>query len=221
MAGILKDRRQAGRILAQQLRQYAHRRDCIVLALPRGGVVVADEIAQELGLPLDVLLVRKLGVPFQPELAMGAIASGGVVVWNREVLQELAVPEAEIQAVVSRENQELARREKIYRAGRPLPEIRDKVVLLVDDGIATGSTMEAAISALTELQAKRIVVAAPVAPRSTILRLQQKADDVIYIMAPEPFLAISRWYDEFPQVSDQEVQKILAGTREHTNSPLT
>lgn len=207
--GPIKDRTSAGRDLADQLRQYAGRDDVIVLALPRGGVPVAFEIAQALNAPLDLMLVRKLGTPGQEELAMGAIAMGGVRVLNEDIVAALHISAAAIEEEAAKEQQELEHRQQIYRGDRPLPEFRDKCVLLIDDGIATGATVRVAIQALRQQQPARIVVATPVAPPDTVERLRREADEVICLATPEPFMAISMWYQHFPQTSDEEVKALL------------
>jgi putative phosphoribosyl transferase len=204
------DRVEAGREVAANLRRYAGRQDVVVLALPRGGIPVAFEVAQELGAPLDVVVVRKLGVPEQPELAMGAIASGGVSILNDDVVRAAAVSREAIEEVAAREGEELARRERLYRGQRPPPAIEGKVVILVDDGLATGSTMLAAIRALRRQRPAAIVVAAPIAPPETCEELHGEADDVVCVRTPEPFLAIGAWYERFPQVSDEEIRDLLA-----------
>ena len=204
------DRVEAGRELAAGLREYAGRDDVVVLALPRGGIPVAFEVARELGAPLDVILVRKLGLPEQPELAMGAIASGGVRILNEDVVRATAVSRETIEEVAAREGEELARRERLYRGERPPPAIEGKVAILVDDGLATGSTMLAAIGALRRQRPARIVVAAPIAPPETCEELRREADDVVCVRTPEPFLAIGAWYERFPQVSDDEIRNLLA-----------
>ncbi|MEW6208556.1 MAG: phosphoribosyltransferase [Acidobacteriota bacterium] len=203
------DRSEAGRLLAAKLTAYAGRKDTIVLALPRGGVPVAFEVASRLKLPLDVFVVRKLGVPGQEELAMGAIATGGVRVLNDDVVRALRISDEEIAAVEAEEKQELERRERVYRGDRPSLEVRNRTVIVVDDGIATGTTMRAAIAALRKLGPARIVVAVAVAPRSTCEELESEADEVACVMAPEMFYAISLWYDHFPQTSDKEVRELL------------
>jgi erythromycin esterase-like protein/adenine/guanine phosphoribosyltransferase-like PRPP-binding protein len=211
-----RDRHDAGRTLAEHLRAYANRDDAIVLALPRGGVPVGYEVAEALNLPLDIFLVRKLGVPGHEELAMGAIASGGVRVLNDDVIQSLRIPEAAIDAVAAMEQRELARRERLYRGSRPAPEIRGRTVILVDDGIATGSTMRAAVEALRRLGAERIVVAVPVAAPSVCDAFQEIADEAVCAFTPEPFYAVGLWYEEFGQTSDDEVQQLLARADERT-----
>lgn len=203
------DRTEAGKLLAAGLTHYAGRQDTIVLALPRGGVPVAFEIARALSAPLDVFLVRKLGLPGQEELAMGAIATGGVRVLNRDVVAYLNIPQRTIDTVARQEQQELDRRERLYRGDRPAPELRGVTVILVDDGLATGSTMRAAIAALKKLEPGRIVVAVPVAPPSAVEELKQEVDEVVCIFTPEPFDGVGRWYQDFSQTTDQEVRDLL------------
>jgi len=210
MSKAFTDRRQAGRILAHQLRSYAGRPDVIVLGLPRGGVPVAFEVAQVLDAPLDVFLVRKLGAPGHEELAMGAIASGDVVVINDEVVRALKIGNDEVIAEVASEREELARREVIYRNGRPLADVGGKTVILIDDGLATGSTMRAAVTALRQKQPARIVVGVPVGAASTCAELQEIADECVCAIAPEDFRAVGLWYDDFAQTSDEEVCDLLA-----------
>lgn len=205
----LKDRSEAGRILAEKLTAYANRTDVIVLALPRGGVSVAFEIACALKAPLDIFLVRKLGVPWQPELAMGAIATGGVRMLNNEVVRALNITREEIESVAAEEQKELGRRERAYRGSRPAPDVRGRTVILVDDGIATGMTMRAAIAALRKLGPARIVVAVAVGPRSTFDDLKTEADDVVSVLSPEVFHAVSPWYEHFPQLTNGEVHELL------------
>ena len=204
-----RDRVQAGQVLSQNLKAYADRPDVIVLALPRGGVPVAREIARLLHAPLDVFLVRKLGTPGQEELAMGAIASGGIRVLNEEVVRSLRVSQRVIESVTARELRELARRERLYREGRPQLDVTDSVVILVDDGLATGSTMRAAVAALRQAKAKRIVVAVPVAAAPTCTDLQQEVDELICLHAPEPFYSVGFWYEDFSQTSDEEIREML------------
>lgn len=205
------NRRDAGRRLAVPLAPYAGGDDITVLALPRGGVPVAAEIAKALGHSLDVLLVRKLGVPGHEELAFGAIASGGVQVRNEEITEMLGLREDEIEAVVRRENEELERREKLYRNGRPAPEVAGRSVIVVDDGVATGASMSAAIELLRKQRAGRIIVAVPVAPAETCARLREEADEVIVLACPEDFGSVGQWYSDFSQTTDQEVRNLLAG----------
>jgi erythromycin esterase-like protein/predicted phosphoribosyltransferase len=204
-----RDRADAGRQLAAKLSGYVHRSDVLVLALPRGGVPVAAEVAKALAAPLDVFLVRKLGVPGHPELAMGAIAAGGVKVLNEDLILDLGVPPALVEQVAVRERLELERRDQQYRGGRRAPIVRDRTVILVDDGLATGSTMEAAILALRRDAPARIVVAAPVGAPETCERLRRHADDVICVNTPHPFSAVGLWYEDFSQTTDEEVMRLL------------
>jgi putative phosphoribosyl transferase len=213
------DRRQAGRILAQHLRSYAGRADVIVLGLPRGGVPVADEVAQALGAPLDIFLVRKLGAPGHEELAMGAIASGDVVVINEEVVRVLKISPEEVRAEVENEREELIRREALYRDGRPAPGVEGKTVILIDDGLATGSTMRAAVMALRQQQPARIVVAVPVGAASTCAELDEIADECVCAIAPEDFRAVGLWYDDFAQTGDDEVCDLLTRAARGKTSP--
>src|SRR5438477_7875466 len=194
-----RDRDDAGHFLAERLTAYAGRHDVVVLGLPRGGVPVAFEVAQELDLPLDVFLVRKLGVPGHPELAMGAIAAGGVKVLSEDLISELGIPRALVEQVAVRERLELDRRERTYRGDRPMPVLRDRTVIVIDDGLATGSTMEAAVAALRVHKPARIVVAAPVGAPDTCHRLQQMADEVVCAETPTPFSAVGLWYERFDQ----------------------
>jgi predicted phosphoribosyltransferase len=205
-----RDRSEAGRLLAQQLAEYANRSDVLVLALPRGGVPVAYEIAQRLGAPLDVFLVRKLGVPWHRELAMGAIASGGIEVLNEEVVRTYGIPRHVLDAVAANEAQELDRRMREYRGDRPLPQLEGRVVMLVDDGIATGSTMRAAVAALRRQHPAEIVVAVPVAAVDTREALRQEVDRMVCLSTPQTFAAVGDWYDDFSQTSDEQVRAHLA-----------
>lgn len=202
-----RDRVDAGRALAKELGAYAGRTDVVVLALPRGGLPVAHEVARALGAGLDLMIVRKLGFPGQEELAMGAIATGGVLVLNPEVT-DWVTPQA-VDAVARAEQVELERREQLYRGKRPVPTLTDRIVILVDDGLATGSTMRAAITATRRSSPTRIVVAVPVAPAETVQRLRREADEVVCLETPEPFFAIGPWYRDFRQVSDDEVRELL------------
>lgn len=203
------DRRSAGRELATRLVHYAHRTDVVVLALPRGGVPVAYEVAQTIRAPLDVFLVRKLGLPVHPELAMGAIASGGVRVLNDAVVREYGVTEETIDAVAQAEQQELERRERAYRGARgPIP-LKGRTVVLVDDGLATGSTMRAAVQAVRALEPARVIVAVPVAAPSTCRELEPIVDEVVCARAPQAFQAVGEWYLDFSQTSDGAVQALL------------
>ena len=205
-----RDRTEAGRRLAERLPAYADRPDVLVLALPRGGVPVAYEVARALRAPLDVFLVRKLGVPGYEELAMGAVATGGVRVLNDQIVAGLRIPDHVIEAVAEAEQQELARRERLYRGDRPLPDVRHRTVILVDDGLATGATMQAAIKALRALPPARIVVAVPTGSPETCEQLKAQADDVICAITPEPFHAVGLWYEDFTQTTDEEVRDLLA-----------
>src|SRR3981081_3246764 len=208
--GLFRDRHEAGRLLAAKLSAYANRPDLLVLALPRGGVPVAYEVARALDAPLDVFVVRKLGVPGYEELAMGAVATGGVRVLNDQLVHHLGLPKHLIDSVAAQEQDELARRERLYRGGRPPPDVRGRTVILVDDGLATGATMRAAIEALRQLKPARIVVAVPTASRETCEELRTKVDDVICAITPEPFHAVGLWYQDFAQTTDEEVRNLLA-----------
>lgn len=207
-----QDRPEAGRLLAQHVAMSHGGEDVVVLALPRGGVPVAAEVAEALDAPLDVIVVRKLGVPGQEELAMGAVASGGVRVLNEEVVQALGIPRGAIEAVTAVEEAELARRERLYRGDRPYPELAGRTVVLVDDGLATGATMRAAVAATREHRPAAVVVAVPVAPRDTVELLRREADDVVCPATPEPFLGVGMWYEDFRQTTDDEVRELLART---------
>ncbi|MGE5322095.1 MAG: phosphoribosyltransferase [Actinomycetota bacterium] len=204
-----RDRREAGRILASHLYEYAGRASTVVAAIPRGGVVVAAEIAAELHLPLTVFLIRKLGVPGQEELAMGAITSGGMRLMNRRIVDELALSESEIEAAALREARELERRERLYTRGRGQTEFREKTVILVDDGIATGASIRLAMDALRKQGASRIILAVPVGPPESIAELRQVADEVLCLAEPSRFVSVSNWYEDFQQVSDHEVCQLL------------
>ncbi len=210
MALRFRDRREAGARLAQALATYAGQPDVIVLALPRGGVPVAREVARALEAPLDVFLVRKLGVPLQRELAMGAIASGGVRVLNTAIVDALGIPREAIDAITREEETELARRERAYRGDRPAPDVRGKIVILVDDGLATGATMRAAVTALRRLGPARVVVAVPTASSEACADMADAADEVVCAETPEPFLAVGAWYEDFSETSDDDVRRILA-----------
>jgi putative phosphoribosyl transferase len=206
----IANRTAAGQALASALSGYRDRDDTIVLALPRGGVPVAVEVARELAARLDLMIVRKLGTPGQEELAMGAIASGGGRVMNEDVVKVLAITPQTIEQVAGEEMKELQRREQAYRGDRPWPDLAGRCVILVDDGLATGATMRAAVGAVRSRHPGRIVVAVPVAPPETVSRLQDEADEVICLEQPEPFRAIGLWYADFTQVSDDEVRQQLA-----------
>jgi len=214
MAARFHDRVDAGRQLAARLINYANRPDVLVLALPRGGVPVAFEVAQALDAPLDVFLVRKLGLPGHEELAMGALASGGVVVRNSEVVDMLRIPDYVIADVAAQEQRELERREHAYRDNRPAPDVGGKTVILVDDGLATGATMRAAAAALREQQPDRIVVAVPTAAPATCDEFRAVVDDVVCAITPDPFYAVGLWYKDFSQTTDDEVRELLARARQ-------
>jgi putative phosphoribosyl transferase len=205
----LQNRKQAGQLLGHALQHYAGRNDIIVLALPRGGVPVAFEVASALRAPLDLMLVRKLGTPGQEELAMGAITQGGVRVMNPDVVDVLRVSEDVIAAVERRERKELERRQRVYRGNRPPSDLRAKCVMLIDDGLATGATMRSAVQAVRAQKPSQIVIAVPIAPENTVDLLRDEADEVVCLATPEPFVAIGRWYLEFPQTSDAEVKALL------------
>ncbi len=204
------DRADAGRALAADLAPYAGRPDLLVLALPRGGVPVAHEVAQALGAPLDVFLVRKLGLPGHEEFAMGAIASGGIRLINEDVVREFGVTDAEIAAVSAAEEQELERRERQYRRDRPTPRIAGRTVILVDDGLATGSTMRAAVLALRQEDPAHIIIAVPVAAAETCDEFRDMVDDIVCAETPSPFYAVGLWYEDFSQTTDEEVQELLS-----------
>ncbi len=213
---LYPDRPEAGRRLAARLSEFAQRPDLIVLALPRGGVPVAYEVARALHAPLDVFVVRKLGVPWQPELAMGAIASGGTRVMNADVVRGLGIPHEEIDRVTAREQHELELRERAYRGDRPPLDIRSKTIILVDDGLATGSSMRAAVLALRDRDPDRIIIAVPVAAAQTCTELHAEGHEIVCAATPEPFLAVGQWYGDFPQTTDEEVRDLLArAAREH------
>lgn len=206
---LFRDRKHAGQILAARLSRYHGVSNLLVCALPRGGVVVGFQVAEVLNAPLDVLVVRKLGVPGQEELAMGAIASGGIRVLRGDVIESLGISPKVIQAVTAKEKHELARRESVYR-GHAFPlKIRARTVILVDDGIATGSTISAAASAIREQQPKQLVIAVPVAPQSTCLDLESQADQIVCVAQPQSFRAIGEYYEDFRQISDDEVRDLL------------
>lgn len=203
------DRAEAGRALARKLLRYADRRDVVVLGLARGGVPVGFEVAQALQAPLDVFVVRKLGVPGQEELAMGAIASGQVRFMNAALIEELGLTRADVDAVVRREQRELERRERLYRDDRPIRQLRDRVLILVDDGLATGASMRAAIAALRKHRPARIVAAVPIAARETCRALVSETDEMVCAAMPAPFVGVGFWYDDFSQTTDAEVHTLL------------
>lgn len=207
------DRRAAGRALAEALRAYAGRADVTILALPRGGVPVGYELAEALDAPLDVFLVRKLGVPGHEELGFGALASGGVRVLNNDLVREVGIDAPTIERVTERETQELERRDRAYRGDRPRPALAGRTVILVDDGLATGSSMRVAIEAVRSQEPRRLVVAVPVAPPSTCQELRALVDEVVCLVTPERFDSIGPWYDDFTPPSDDEVRELLAAAR--------
>jgi putative phosphoribosyl transferase len=219
MTTRFRNRAEAGHLLAQKLIAYAYRPDVLVLGLPRGGVPVAFEVAKALQVPLDIWLVRKLGVPTQKELAMGAIATGGVRVLNQEVVNWLGISDEVIDKVAAQEQQELERRNQVYRGNRPAPDVRNRTIILVDDGLATGSTMHAAIASLRQQQPDRIVVAVPVGPPSVYKDFKSEADEIVCLQTPELFNAIGVWYVDFSQTTDQEVRDLLEQPTQGVPSP--
>jgi predicted phosphoribosyltransferase len=210
----LPDRTEAGALLAERLRRYAERADAIVLALPRGGVPVGFAVAERLDLDLDVIVVRKLGVPWHDELAMGAVASGGPRVVNRDTVRRAGIDAARIEAVARSQLDEVARREARYRGGAPAPPLRGRTAILVDDGLATGSTMTVAVQAVAAAQPQRVIVAVPVAAAGSCSALSSQVDEMICLHTPEPFRAVSLWYETFDQTSDDEVVALLRRNRE-------
>jgi putative phosphoribosyl transferase len=213
MATPFRDRAQAGQRLAESLQRYAGRPDVIVLALPRGGVPVGYEVARALDVPLDVFVVRKLGVPWHKELAMGALATGGVRLLNTELIESAGIHPTEVNEVTRREQAELERRERQYRGDRPFPDLKGKTIILIDDGLATGSSMRAAVEALRQEQPARIVVAVPVAAPEICDALAEVADEIVCAITPRPFAAVGLWYDNFAQTTDEEVHDLLARSR--------
>jgi putative phosphoribosyl transferase len=211
-----RDRKDAGQKLAAQLLRFSKNPNVVVLGLPRGGVPVAAEVARALSAPLDVFVVRKLGVPQQEELAFGAIASGGVRVLDAEIIEQLAIPDAVLDAVVEREMIELERRELAYRRGMPAADVKNRIVILADDGIATGSSMRAAVEALRKLGPERIVVAVPVASPHVVRQLSKVADELVCLSAPEDFRAVGQWYAEFQSTTDDEVTGALESAASRT-----
>jgi predicted phosphoribosyltransferase len=202
---LFADRTAAGRKLVTLLKSHAGNPTVLVLALPRGGVPVAAEVARGLGAPLDILLVRKLGVPGHEELAMGAIAEGGVIVLNDDLIDELQIPSVHVDRIAARERAEMDRRARAFRGTRNPPEVAGRTVILIDDGLATGATMEAAARAMRKRNAGRVIIAVPVGARETVARLRSLADEVVVVSTPEPFTAVGLWYDAFPQMTDDEV----------------
>jgi putative phosphoribosyl transferase len=206
---IFHDRADAGRQLGRKLLERGVGGDVIVLGLPRGGVPVACAVAAALDAPVDVLVVRKLGAPFNPELALGSVAAGGVIVYNERILHLLGLDEEALAPILERERQELARREQTYRGDKPLPELRGKTVILVDDGAATGATMHAAVKAVSTLEPERIIVALPTSAVDTVARLATVADEVVSLSTPEPYFSVGTWYQVFDQLSDRDVVDCL------------
>lgn len=215
-----RDRREAGRFLARRLSRYVGRSDVVVLALPRGGVPVAYEVAHALGAPLDVFVVRKIGHPWNEELALGAIASGGVQVLHRSFAHQLGTTDAQLDRIVRREQREVERREKLYRHERPFPSLTRHTVILVDDGIATGASMCAAVEALRSHQPASIVAAAPIAMREACARVSATADECVCVMTPEPFFGVGAWYDDFSQTTDGDVLDLLDGANHGVQQPV-
>jgi putative phosphoribosyl transferase len=213
-----RDRKEAGKLLAAQLTAYANKQDVIVLALPRGGVPVGFEIAQALHVPLDVIVVRKLGVPGQEELAMGAIATGGLRILNKDVVQFLDISDEVIDGITAQEIQELERREHLYRGERLAYDISGCTVILVDDGIATGATMHAAVAAIKQRQPTRIIIAVPTAAPSTCDEFAAEVDELVCVIRPEPFIAVGYWYRQFSQTSDEEVRRLLEQANQWTST---
>jgi putative phosphoribosyl transferase len=204
-----RDRTEAGRLLADKLAEYANRKDLLILALPRGGVPVAFEVAKALNAPLDIMVVRKLGVPGHEELAMGAIAPGGVRVFDAGVVQQSHVSSSTIDAIIVKEQTEMERRETVYRGNAPTADVHGKIVILVDDGLATGSTMRAAVTAVKRGQPEKIVIAVPTAPPGSVNELRTEVDEVVACITPRLFFGVGEWYQKFNQVSDEEVRALL------------
>lgn len=217
MKSKYQDRVEAGKILADHLSEYANRSDVIVLALPRGGVPVGFQIAKKLNVPLDVYIVRKLGVPTHPELAFGAVSMDGLSVFNEDIVNELHISQNTIQAVITSEMQELQRRSERYRGKKPFPDLKDKIVILVDDGIATGATVRAAMTAIRSMQPAKLVIAVPVADIAVIDKIESLADQFVCPMRVDGLYAVGAWYDEFGQTEDDEV-RVLLGSAEKFNS---
>lgn len=209
-----ENREEAGRKLADKLLEYENRNDVIILALPRGGVPVAYEVAKKLEVPMDVFLVRKLGVPGQEELAMGAIASGGIEVLNRDIVQSLGISRSTIDKVAEKEHSELERREKYYRGDRPKPEIKGKHVILIDDGLATGASMKSAVRAVRSWNPVEVIVAVPTSAPDTCELFEHEADKIICLSTPEPFYGVGAWYEDFSQTTDEEVSDLLERAKE-------
>jgi predicted phosphoribosyltransferase len=221
MVARYRNRTEAGRRLAAELGEYTNRPDVVVLALPRGGVPVAYQVARVLSAPLDVFIVRKLGLPTHPELAMGAIASGGIRLIDEAAVRRFEVTDAQIAAVATAEERELERRERLYRSGRQLPDVAGKTVILVDDGLATGATMAAAAAAIRALEPAKLVVAVPVASPETCDAFRDITDDIVCAQTPEPFYAVGLWYEDFSQTSDEEVQELLERAAREITAPVS
>ena len=205
-----RDRTEAGQVLARRLQQYKNQPDVLILGLPRGGVPVAYEVARDLNAPLDVFIVRKLGVPGHEELGMGAIATGGVRTLHEGIIREIGISPQTIEAVSAREQAELERRERLYRGDRPAPTIKGRTVVIVDDGLATGSTMKAAIQAVRQQDPRQVIVAVPTAPSETCEQLKESADHVVCALTPEPFFSVGGSYADFTQITDGEVRDLIA-----------
>ncbi|MBD2346583.1 phosphoribosyltransferase [Anabaena subtropica] len=216
---LFKDRTAAGQVLAKKLADYANRPNILVLALPRGGVPVGFEVAKALNAPLDVLVVRKLGVPDNEELAMGAIASGGVRILNQSIVNQFQIPDEVIARVAVQQERELKRRENMYRGDRPFPDLKGQTVILVDDGLATGATMWAAVMSVKQQQPKEVVIAVPVAAPETCEEMQSKVEKIICANTPTPFYSVGLWYEKFPQTTDDEVRELLNKANNH-HQPL-
>ncbi len=212
------DRAEAGKMLAEVLVDYAERTDVLVLALPRGGVPVAYEVAQTLTVPMDLWLVRKLGVPGQEELAMGAIAGNDTCILNRDIISVLNIDRATIDAVIVKEQAELERRNRLYRQGRSSPDIKGKTIIIIDDGLATGATMRAAIASLRQAGAAKIIAAVPVGAASTCGKVEQDADELVCLYTPEPFYGVGQWYSDFSQTSDESVLALLESAAKSQDS---
>ncbi|WP_340121649.1 phosphoribosyltransferase [Methylobacter svalbardensis] len=215
---LFRDKTEAGRILADRLAAYANYPDTMVLALPRGGVPVAFEVAEALNLPLDIFVVRKLGLPGHEEFAIGAIASGGARVLNQDLIRQLSLSDEIIEHIVAREQRELERRERTYRGQRPMLDVRDRTIIIIDDGLATGSSMRAAIAALRQKRPAKLIVAVPVGARMTCSELEALADEVICLETPENFSAVGLWYRDFSQTTDEEVIDLLERNRKNSEA---